>query len=98
MAKAKTPRTPSTNLPTESKQVITMPDSTAATPAKKIVKAASPNSSPSINPTPIDLEAQIRQRAYELYEERGCIDGYENEDWLQAEHEVRSRLTRQQSA
>ncbi len=98
MAKAKTPRTTTTsNSATENKQVITMPDGTAAAPAKKI-KATSPNSSASINPTPIDLEAQIRQRAYELYQERGYVDGFENEDWLQAEMEVRSRLNQQQSA
>jgi hypothetical protein len=49
-------------------------------------------------PTPIDLEAQIRQRAYELYEERGCTPGQETEDWFRAEREVLARNHRQQSA
>ena len=30
----------------------------------------------------------IRQRAYELYEQRGKEDGYDLDDWLQAEAEV----------
>lgn len=34
-----------------------------------------------------DLE-QISRRAYELYEQRGRKDGYDLEDWLQAESEV----------
>jgi Protein of unknown function (DUF2934) len=35
-----------------------------------------------------ELEEQIRCRAYELYEQRGSADGYELEDWLQAEADV----------
>jgi hypothetical protein len=31
---------------------------------------------------------QISRRAYELYEQRGRKDGYDLEDWLQAELEV----------
>ena len=34
------------------------------------------------------VQEQIRRRAYELYEERGRGDGYDLEDWLQAESEV----------
>lgn len=34
-------------------------------------------------------EESIRKRAYQLYEQRGHIDGHELEDWLQAEAEVR---------
>jgi len=33
-------------------------------------------------------EENVRARAYELYEMRGRIDGYAEEDWLQAESEV----------
>lgn len=40
---------------------------------------------------PIDLESQIRQRAYELFQERGCTPGQENDDWLTAEREVLAR-------
>lgn len=30
-------------------------------------------------------EEAVRRMAYLLYEERGCVDGYEVEDWLRAE-------------
>ena len=46
----------------------------------------------------LDLESEIRRRAYELYERRGCTPGQENEDWLIAEREVLSRYNHQQSA
>jgi len=71
-------------------RVITMPEVTSTSPVRK---SASSNS-----PTPIDLEAQIRQRAYELYEQRGCAPGHENEDWFRAEHEVLARQQHHQSA
>jgi len=35
-----------------------------------------------------DAEETIRLRAYQLYEERGRIDGHTSDDWLQAEAEV----------
>jgi hypothetical protein len=34
---------------------------------------------------------KIRLRAYELYEKRGKLDGYDMEDWLQAEAEIVGR-------
>jgi hypothetical protein len=37
--------------------------------------------------TRTDVNEQVRRRAYELYEERGKVDGFEVEDWLQAEAE-----------
>ena len=40
-----------------------------------------------------DLEEQIRRRAYDLYQQRGCEDGYDTDDWLRAEAE----LAREQS-
>ena len=33
-------------------------------------------------------EEQIRRRAYELYEECGCEDGHDVDDWLRAEAEI----------
>jgi hypothetical protein len=38
----------------------------------------------------LDLEEQIRRRAYDLYERRGREAGHETEDWLQAEAELAS--------
>ena len=34
------------------------------------------------------LEREIRDRAYEIYLQRGAQPGYELEDWLQAEREL----------
>jgi hypothetical protein len=50
------------------------------------------------NPSTADLEAEIRRRAYELYEQRGYTPGHEDEDWLVAEREVLSRAGDHQSA
>jgi DUF2934 family protein len=49
---------------------------------------------------PINLEEEIRRRAYQLYEERGCTPGHENDDWLVAEREILTRYStpRQHSA
>ncbi|HEY3839958.1 MAG TPA: DUF2934 domain-containing protein [Bryobacteraceae bacterium] len=44
---------------------------------------------------PVPLEEKIRQRAHELYLQRGCEDGHDVEDWLQAEAEVRETVTPQ---
>ncbi len=33
-------------------------------------------------------EEQIRKKAYEFYEKRGCQPGHEWEDWLEAERTV----------
>ena len=47
------------------------------------------------DPTPIksevrttEIDERIRRRAYELYEQRGRVDGNDVEDWLQAKEEV----------
>ena len=41
--------------------------------------------------SPLDLEREIRLRAYQLYVERGSLAGFEEEDWLTAEREVLAR-------
>ena len=35
-----------------------------------------------------DIENRIRDRAYQLYEQRGKVDGFALDDWSQAEAEV----------
>jgi len=35
-----------------------------------------------------ELQDQIRERAFQLYEQRGKDDGHELDDWLQAEAEL----------
>jgi outer membrane protein TolC len=41
-----------------------------------------------VSATAADLQEQIERRAYELYEQRGRIHGFDIDDWLQAENEV----------
>ena len=36
----------------------------------------------------LEIYERIRRRAYELYEERGRQDGFEQEDWVRAEREM----------
>ena len=43
-----------------------------------------------ITATP-EVTERIRARAYELYEQRGRVDGFAEQDWLQAEIEFLSR-------
>ena len=75
MAKAKTARTPKSKLETN-KNVLQMPENTNGN---------------GVNPSSADFEAEIRLRAYEIYEERGCEPGQDEKDWLAAEREVLSR-------
>ena len=50
------------------------------------------------NLTPAAIEDEIRLRAYELYEQRGRLPGFENDDWLEAERQVLGRPQSAQSA
>jgi len=98
MPKVKTPRTtvdktngapiapPVTATPAESFSEIREVRRTASDPRKNIV--------------PINLDEEIRRRAYELWEEHGRDSGHDDEYWLSAEREVLGRYTaqRQQSA
>jgi Protein of unknown function (DUF2934) len=98
MAKAKTPRS------TGKQNGGSVPAS--GTPAvhsehfsdfRDVRKAAS-ESRPNL--VPINLDDEIRRRAYELWEQHGREAGHENEHWLLAEREIRSRYgtERQHSA
>jgi hypothetical protein len=69
---------------TRIKQVATMP---AVTPSEHKKSPSTP-----------DLESEIRLRAYELYEQRGFVEGHELEDWEVAEREVLARSNQRQSA
>jgi hypothetical protein len=40
------------------------------------------------------MEERIRQRAYDLYLQRGGADGSEVDDWLQAETEMAAESNR----
>ena len=43
---------------------------------------------------PQGLKSQIRQRAFELYQERGRDEGHELDDWLLAEAEISGKKSR----
>ncbi len=55
-------------------------------PSRKSPTSAASN----VNAKDLALFERIAQRAYELYEQRGCQAGSELEDWLQAEREIGS--------
>jgi hypothetical protein len=85
MAKAKTPGT-------------TKPSAKPKTKANMKMKAGKsllqmPESGNGSGPqySPADLEIEIRLRAYELYQQRGCTPGQQEQDWFAAEHEVLAR-------
>jgi Protein of unknown function (DUF2934) len=44
------------------------------------------------------LRRRIALRAYQLYEARGCVDGFDLLDWSQAEREVLEQLTEPEQA
>ena len=80
MAKARTPRTPKPKAEKIDNKVLQMPESAVAA-----------NGNGNGNHSAVDVESEIRRRAYELYESRGYVDGQAEEDWIQAEREVRAR-------
>jgi hypothetical protein len=88
MPRAKSPRTPKpTTKSVVENNVLQMPENG---------NANSQNGSSRNGSLTSDLESAIRLRAYELYAQRGYIEGFEKEDWLTAEREVLDR--RAQSA
>jgi hypothetical protein len=66
----------------------TKPPNKIAPPTRRL-EVAKPE--PRKNVVPINLEDEIRRRAYELYQQRGSSAGHEAEDWLRAESEVLDR-------
>jgi hypothetical protein len=70
----------------------------APEPRKMEVVRSEPRKNSTPPPTPINLEDEIRRRAYELYQQRGTASGSEAEDWLTAEREVKQRYLQRQSA
>jgi len=53
---------------------------------------ASPFTQSNAVQSPDQIQGQIRQRAYEMYELRGREDGDDLDDWLIAESEVTRNL------
>jgi Protein of unknown function (DUF2934) len=51
-------------------------------------RTSSPHSATSDPESSVLTEELVRQRAYQLYEERGREDGHDVDDWLRAEAEM----------
>jgi Protein of unknown function (DUF2934) len=64
----------------------------------EVVRSETRKNGAAPNLIPINLDDEIRRRAYELYQQRGTASGNEAEDWLTAEREVKQRYRQQQSA
>jgi|SRR5215469_15847558 len=61
---------------------------------KRRYSTGSSNISLKPNQPDAKIEEKIRQRAYELYQERGGVNGNPTDDWLQAKQEVLSHKAR----
>ena len=48
-----------------------------------------PTTTPLLAKKSVDKTTQIAKRAYALYEQRGHQDGFADQDWKQAEREIR---------
>ena len=95
MAKAKTPRTPKNGAAVQTPLVTAAAETQ---PEIKDLKKVQPEVRKNI--FPINLDEEIRRRAYELWEQNGHEAGHETEHWLLAETEILTRYgsPRQQSA
>ena len=58
--------------------------------APKAVKAASTKAAASVTSMSAPTHDEIAKRSYQLYLERGSVDGYASEDWIRAEAELKS--------
>lgn len=68
------------------------PSKNPRTTARKSAAAKKPASNGNTaNNGNTELNELIRQRAYELYLERGSEEGHAADDWLRAEAEVRAQ-------
>jgi hypothetical protein len=59
--------------------------------APKAVKAASSKAVASATLVSAPTHDEIAKRSYELFLERGSVDGYASQDWIRAEAELKNR-------
>ncbi|MGA3071174.1 MAG: DUF2934 domain-containing protein [Terracidiphilus sp.] len=62
--------------------------------ASKVQKQSKSKTSPvgkSAAPGVSASQDSIRERAFQIYESRGSVPGFEMQDWLHAEHQVLER-------
>jgi len=79
-------KTTGNTTPNRSKKTLASIAPAAVPVAPEVRKNAKP-----ANLVPVNLEEEIRVRAYELYLQRRGTAGDPNQDWLMAEREIRSR-------
>ena len=94
MAKAKTPRNGATKSNGESLETPIAGAAQLET-KPKTKKTRKVLSEVRKNVVPINLDEEIRRRAYELWEQRGYEPGREHEHWLSAEQEILSRYSQE---
>jgi Protein of unknown function (DUF2934) len=76
------------------KQLVALSDGENGVSARADAKVCSKRKHSPVSPSPFsqrsaaEIEEKIRQRAYELYQERGGNGGNPTDDWLQAKREV----------
>ncbi len=61
--------------------------SKTAAPRRRAQAVSATSQDPGPGPVQ-DIQVRIAARAHELYEQRGCLDGYHLHDWLEAEREI----------
>lgn len=67
----------------------TAPKKAATKAATRPAKQAEVSAVSEKQPGPVqDIQVRIAARAHELYQQRGCLDGYHVRDWLEAEREI----------
>jgi len=69
-------KTPRTSKPKQEDNVLRMPDNGGNGEATR---------------PRVDLESEIRLRAYQIYEERGYTNGRADDDWFAAEQQILAR-------
>lgn len=85
-----TPRSKKTTPPTEASAVQPAPLQVVPEVRKNVTSI-----NVAVKKANVDLDEEIRQRAYELYLERKGATGDQAQDWLTAEREIRARYAGQ---
>ncbi len=78
------------NPPAATESSMSTPETRVSTP---ISTMTIPEARISTQTSTMSMEEQVRQRAYEIYQERGGTGGTAESDWLQAETEVLGKRT-----
>lgn len=98
----KTSETSEKNRKSTSRKKTTAKKVANVTPISQGILAHETNSSQTTetksHPTEPMILEQIRFRAYELFVERGRLDGFDQEDWARAETEILAKFHREKSA